>query len=174
MSSDIERNKHIFSTFVLNRHDELTWSLDWPELLKLILLLGHSVSQQYHHLVSIWEWYQWIHTSSSYFQNIHFYNTKKLNIILASRPLVTVNLLNSSVVYNEIISIARTSLNKNCLSSFCTVKNFALSLPRRQELQPHSQSHLFRISSSEKLSLSASVIMTTTTLAACFEGLIPH
>jgi hypothetical protein len=35
-------------------------------------------------------------------------------------------------------------------------------------------SHLFRISSSEKLSPSASVIMTTTTLATCFEGLIPH
>ena len=37
---------------------------------------------------------------------------------------------NSSVVYiktaSEIISIARTSLNKSCLSSFCTVKNFAL------------------------------------------------
>ena len=75
---------------------------------------------------------------NSYFQfiiskhYIHFYNTKKLNIILASRTLVTVNLLNSSVVYiktaSEIISIgiARTSLNKSCLSSFCTVKNFAL------------------------------------------------
>ena len=54
---------------------------------------------------------------------IHFYNTKKLNIILASRTLVTVNLLNSSVVYiktaSEIISIARTSLNKSGLSSFC-------------------------------------------------------
>ena len=49
-----------------------------------------------------------------------------MNIILASRTLVTVNLLNSSVVYNEIISIARTSLNKSCLSSFCTVTNFAL------------------------------------------------
>ena len=49
-----------------------------------------------------------------------------MNIILASRTLVTVNLLNSSVVYNEIISIARTILNKSCLSSFCTVKNFAL------------------------------------------------
>ena len=71
---------------------------------------------------------------NSYFQfiiskhYIHFYNTK-LNIILASRTLVTVNLLNSSVVYiktaSEIISIARTSLNKSCLSSFCTVKNFA-------------------------------------------------
>ena len=127
---------------------------------------------------------------NSYFQfiiskhYIHFYNTKKLNIILASRTLVTVNQLNSSVVYiktaSEIISIARTSLNKSCLSSFCTVKNFArskispLALPRRQELQPHSQSHLFRISSSEKLSPSASVIMTTTTLATCFEGLMPH
>ena len=73
---------------------------------------------------------------NSYFQfiiskhYIHFYNTKKLNIILASRTLVNVNLLNSSVVYiktaSEIISIARTSLNKSCLSSFCTVKNYAL------------------------------------------------
>jgi hypothetical protein len=35
--------------------------------------------------------------------------------------------MNSSVVYNEIISIARTSLNKSCLSSFCTVTNFALA-----------------------------------------------
>ena len=44
---------------------------------------------------------------NSYFQFIiskhtFFNNTKKLNIILASRTLVTVNLLNSSVVYNSI------------------------------------------------------------------------
>ena len=103
-----------------------------------------------------------------------------MNIILASRTLVTVNLLNSSVVYiktaSEIISIARTSLNKSCLSSFLHGQKFRpwLCHEDMQELQPHSQSHLFRISSSEKLSPSASVIMTTTTLATCFEGLIPH
>ena len=57
-------------------------------------------------------------------------------------------------------------------STFARSKISPLALPRSQELQPHSPSHLFGISSSEKLSPSASVIMTTTTLATCmFRGI---
>ena len=91
-----------------------------------------------------------------------------------------VHCLNSSVVYtaSEISSMARRSSNKSFLSSFlssfCTVKNFAPGFARKTGTAATFSITLVSNSSSEKFSRCASVIKATTTLATCFEGVIPH
>ena len=68
--------------------------------------------------------------------------------------------------------LRRTRLSKK-YRYFCRDRNFALSIEDRSWRKPRHE-HIVSISSSEKLSPSASAMTATMTLAMCFDEQIPQ
>ena len=82
--------------------------------------------------------------------------------------------MNSAVVYYTASKIISMAWHKFEQKLFIQHHNFALGFAMKIGTAATFSITLVSNLSSEKLSSSASVIMATTTLATCFEGVIPH